>query len=78
MDKPKIAQTHPHVMDMKAGKYAFCTCGLSSKEPFCDGKHTDTNFKPEIVVIEEDRKVAWCGCKQTKNGAFCDGAHARL
>jgi len=77
MSKPKIAQRSPYVMDMKAGKYAFCTCGESSKNPFCDGAHSGTDFKPEIVVIEEDRKVAWCGCKRSKN-SFCDGAHARL
>jgi CDGSH-type Zn-finger protein len=78
MKKPKIAQKSPYVMDMKAGKYAYCTCGESKKDPFCDGSHTTTEFTPEIIVIEEDRKVAWCGCKHSNKGAFCDGAHARV
>ncbi len=78
MKKPKIAQKSPYVMDMKAGKYAFCTCGLSEKQPFCDGKHTPTDFRPEIVVLEEDQKIAWCGCKHSHKGAFCDGSHARV
>ena len=78
MKKPKIAQKSPYVLDMKAGKYAFCTCGLSEKQPFCDGKHTTTEFRPEIVVLEEDQKVAWCGCKHSHKGAFCDGSHARV
>jgi len=78
MKEPKIAQKSPYVMDMKAGKYAFCTCGESSKQPFCDGSHVEGDFKPEIVVLEEDKKVAWCGCKNSKNGSFCDGTHAKL
>ncbi len=78
MDKPKIAQKMPYVMDMKAGKYAFCTCGESSKQPFCDGSHGPTNFKPEIIDLEEDKKVAWCGCKHSANGGFCDGTHSKI
>jgi len=78
MDNPKIAQKSPFVMEMKAGKYAFCTCGESSKQPFCNGAHSPTNFRPEIIIIEEDRTVAWCGCKHTKNSGFCDGSHARV
>ena len=65
-------------MEMKAGKYAFCTCGQSKKDPFCDGSHAGSEFKPEIVVLEEDKKAAWCGCKHSSKGAFCDGAHNKL
>ena len=78
MDKPKIVQKSPFVMDMKAGTYAFCKCGESNKQPFCDGSHTSTSFKPIVIKLEEDKKVAWCGCKQTSNGCFCDGTHAKL
>ena len=78
MEEPTIAQKSPYVMDMKAGTYAFCKCGKSSKNPFCDGSHKDTSFSPEMVTIEDDKKVAWCGCKHTKNSAFCDGTHKSL
>jgi len=78
MKKPKIAQKTPYVMDMKAGKYAFCTCGESTNQPFCDGKHKGGNFSPEIIILEEDKKVAWCGCKNSSKIAFCDGAHSKL
>ena len=30
---PKITQNSPYITNEKAGKRAFCTCGLSSKDP---------------------------------------------
>ena len=55
---PKIAQKAPYVIDEKIGKRAFCTCGLSSRDPFCDGSHKGTGFSPEIVEITEEKKIA--------------------
>ncbi|RMG80485.1 MAG: CDGSH iron-sulfur domain-containing protein [Bacteroidetes bacterium] len=78
MEKPKIAQKAPYVMDMQPGKYAWCSCGLSAKQPFCDGSHKGTGFTPVIVDIDEPKKVAWCGCKHTQNPPFCDGSHTKL
>ena len=75
---PKIVQKRPYVIEEKAGKKAFCSCGLSSKDPYCDGSHKDTGFSPAIVELKENKKVAWCGCKQSVNGAFCDGTHKTL
>ena len=75
---PKIAQTFPYIVDEKCGKRAFCSCGLSRKNPYCDGSHKGTGFSPEIIEITEDKKVAWCGCKQSSKGAFCDGSHKNL
>lgn len=78
MSDKKIVQKKPYVMEMKAGKYAYCTCGNSSKDPFCDGSHKGKGFRPEIVELDEDKKVAWCGCKHSSKGAFCDGTHNKL
>lgn len=78
MEKPKIAQKAPYVQNVKTGTYYFCTCGLSTTQPFCDGSHVDTGFAPKMVEITEDKTVAWCGCKNSEKGAFCDGAHAKL
>ena len=78
MEEPIIAQKKPYVLDMEPGKKAWCACGHSSSQPFCDGAHKGTGISPIIVTIEEARKVAWCGCKQSKNGAFCDGSHSKL
>ena len=76
--KPVIADKKPAVMKMEAGEYWWCSCGQSSKQPFCDGSHQGTSFQPQKVFLEEDKNVAFCQCKHSANGAFCDGAHARL
>ena len=65
-------------IDKQINIKVFCTCGLSSKNPYCDGSHKGTGFSPEIVILEEDKKVAWCGCKHSSKGAFCDGSHRNL
>lgn len=78
MDKPKIAQKGPFVMDMKPGTYYWCACGKSNNQPFCDGSHQGTSFNPVATTIDEPKKIAWCGCKQTKNPPFCDGTHQEL
>ncbi len=78
MEKPKIAQKAPYVLDLEPGTYYWCSCGKSNNQPFCDGSHKGSEFTPEKVEIEEKKKVALCGCKHSKNGAFCDGSHAKL
>jgi CDGSH-type Zn-finger protein len=78
MNKPKIAQTKPFVMDVEPGKYAWCACGESKNQPYCDGSHKGTGFSPVITEITEAKKVAWCGCKASGKAPFCDGAHSKL
>ena len=70
MNLPKIAQKFPFLIDEVSGKKAFCTCGLSLKQPYCDGSHKDTGFTPEIIELSENKKVAWCGCKGQKKAHF--------
>ena len=55
MSKPIVADNKPIPTDLKAGeKYYFCTCGQSSGQPFCDGSHKGTDFKPQAFTAEED------------------------
>ena len=78
MSEPKIAQKSPYVVEVKPKKYAWCACGLSENQPYCDGSHKTTDIRPIIVEIEEKKTVAWCGCKQSGNKPFCDGIHKKL
>jgi len=77
-EKPVIASRMPAVMKLEPGEYWWCSCGKSSKQPFCDGSHQGTNFVPQKVEITEAKNVAFCNCKHSANGPFCDGAHSTL
>jgi CDGSH-type Zn-finger protein len=78
MEKPKIAQKYPYMMECDSGEYWWCACGQSADQPFCDGSHKGTKFKPIAAKIEKLKTVAWCGCKQSSNKPFCDGTHNDL
>lgn len=78
-NKPVIASKVPVAIDLEEGKtYAWCACGLSKNQPFCDGSHKDTPFKPLVLRADENKKVWLCQCKQTKNAPYCDGSHKAL
>ena len=78
MNMPKIAKNGPYIVEETAGKKVWCSCGVSKKQPYCDGSHAGTGFYPEFVHIDEAKKVAWCGCKQSANKPYCDGSHNKL
>lgn len=73
-------QKMPYIKDETPGKKAYCACGESENQPYCDGAHSrkNTGKTPIIVEIAEAKKVAWCGCRESKNKPFCDGAHRSL
>ena len=78
MAEPKIVDKKPIILELDAGDYWWCFCGLSQKQPFCDGSHKETEFRPVEFALEEKKKVALCQCKRTKNAPFCDGTHKTL
>jgi len=78
MSDPESPQKSPYVQETDPGKYAWCACGKSASQPFCDGSHKGSEFAPIITDIEEKKVVAWCGCKHTRNPPFCDGSHSSL
>jgi len=76
---PAIAQRKPCLVQVEAGKtYFWCACGLSAKQPFCDGSHQTTDFVPLKWVADETAEKLFCACKQTAEQPFCDGSHNRL
>ena len=78
MDDVKIFQKKPFITKLKAGTYAWCACGRSENNPYCDGSHKVTDIKPIIETIDEAKTVAWCGCKHSGAKPYCDGSHSRL
>jgi len=73
-----IAQKSPYVMEVEPGTYAWCSCGKSTKQPYCDGSHKGSGMSPLIEKVETKKRVAWCGCKHNASGPFCDGSHKDL
>ena len=79
MSKPTIAQKGPFAVELVQGKkYAWCACGRSSDQPFCDGSHKGTGLSPRLFTAEESKTAYLCGCKHTGNAPFCDGTHNTL
>lgn len=68
----------PAVLELEKGKkYAWCSCGLSKGQPFCDGSHKTTDKRPVVFENQETATKALCMCKKTGNSPYCDGSHAR-
>ena len=79
MTQPHIAQKAPYKIDLEAGKqYWWCACGQSKNQPFCDGSHKTTDFKPVQFTASESKEAYLCGCKNSANKPFCDGTHRKL
>ena len=78
MEKSATFQKSPYKINVEQGKtYYWCLCGLSNKQPFCDGSHKkEGKFKSVKFVATENKEVFFCGCKKTKNQPFCDGSHS--
>ena len=77
---------HPVVADNKPAKVSlekdkdnyFCVCGRSRQQPFCDGSHAGTVFKPMAFTAQSNESAYLCVCKHTKNPPFCDGTHKQF
>jgi glutamate synthase domain-containing protein 2 len=79
MTKPIIADNKPKKVALKQGEeYHFCACGRSKNQPFCDGSHAGTNFKPKAFTADETGDAYLCQCKHTGNSPFCDGSHKQF
>ncbi len=79
MERPVIAQKSPIPVELKKDEtYYWCTCGKSSTQPFCNGVHEGTSFKPMAFTAEKDGTAYLCACKYTKNPPYCDGTHDKL
>ncbi|MBY0334302.1 MAG: CDGSH iron-sulfur domain-containing protein [Acetobacteraceae bacterium] len=76
---PHIAQKAPFAVEVEEGKiYFWCACGLSSRQPFCDGSHKGTDMQSLKWTADKSGKVWFCGCKATARQPMCDGRHKAL
>ncbi|HMA98625.1 MAG TPA: CDGSH iron-sulfur domain-containing protein, partial [Wenzhouxiangella sp.] len=79
MSQPVIADNKPIKVSLEKGKeYAFCRCGRSSDQPFCDGSHKGTGITPKVFTADKDEDAYLCRCKQTGDEPFCDGSHKQF
>ena len=80
MGNPATPQKNPYKVKVEKDKiYFWCVCGLSKKQPFCDGAHKKNGkFKSLKYLADENKEIYFCGCKRTKHPPFCDGSHSKL
>jgi CDGSH-type Zn-finger protein len=57
MTKGQRAGDGPIAVEVEKDKsYYWCACGISKKQPFCDGSHSGTKFKPFPYKALETKK----------------------
>ncbi len=79
MTKGQVAKKGPFAVQVEAGKeYYWCACGKSKGQPFCDGSHKGSEFKPMSFKASKSETAYFCGCKQTNSPVMCDGTHKTL
>lgn len=77
--KGHVAGRAPIAVDVEAGRiYWWCSCGRSANQPFCDGKHKDTPFKPLQYEAKASETLFFCACKHTATPPLCDSTHSKL
>ena len=53
MADPQVAQKAPYIYKPeKDEKVAWCACGMSKSQPFCDGSHRGSEFRPIVLDVQ--------------------------
>ena len=76
-ETPRIARDRAYYTELEEGRvYFWCRCGRSRTQPYCDGRHQGTEFRPvRYKATAKGEEVLFCGCKHTNTPPFCDGSH---
>ena len=76
---PTVSKRGAWMVKMERGKtYFYCTCGNSKLQPWCDGSHQGTEWRPYKFTYDGEAKVKGiCGCKMNRDdsGEKCDRSH---
>ena len=78
MTKGQKAGDGPIAIEVEQDKsYYWCACGkLSKKQPFCDGSHNGTEFKPPFHIKQlKLKKCSFVHANKVDGQPFCDGSH---
>ena len=79
LNEASVGQKGPFRVELRAGRtYAWCACGRSARQPFCDGSHAPTGLVPLVFKAPRDGPAYLCGCKTSQGRPYCDGSHDRL
>ncbi len=74
--EPKVPMKSPCKVGLIEGKrYAWCKCGRSSRQPWCDRSHAGSGLGPMVFRARRTADTKLCGCKKTKHPPYCDGSH---
>jgi CDGSH iron-sulfur domain-containing protein 3 len=79
MSEALVARRGPFEVALEAGRnYAWCACGRSESQPFCDGSHKGTGLQPVVFRPERGGTHWLCGCKRSAGRPHCDGSHETI
>jgi len=79
MSEPEIGGRRPLPINVIAGEsYWWCACGRSKSQPFCDGSHKGTEFRPQEWKATANEEVWFCACKRSQHQPLCDDSHKTL
>lgn len=77
--REKTTTLEPAQVELEPNKtYLFCQCGFSKSQPFCDGSHHGSKFKPMPFEVKKKINARLCNCKHSKSNPFCDGSHLKI
>merc|ERR1719350_2166000 len=78
-NKPHSPQLNPYFVELEEKTtYLWCACGKSNTQPWCDGSHKGTGYKPLPFIIRQKRSALICGCKFSERRPYCNLTHLHV